>query len=301
MSWRDRPYSGDDAPGEVRVSFRRPGSVVTWLIVVNVVVFVLQQIGSTGLIRSSFFGLSLHGIQSWRLWQPVSYMFLHADVWHILFNMLGLYVFGTEFERTFGWRRFVQFYAACGIIGGLAYLALGAMRPIPYSVTPVIGASGAIYGLLFAAMIFWPHMQVILFLFPVPIRVFGLIWLAILFLQGIGGGGIQNLGGEVCHLAGAIAGIGVLYAWGIMPAVRLGAGRGFTLLPGSHEIRTRGEGAWARKQKQLAEEQAEVDRILRKVHDEGLASLSRREKKTLARATQLHREREQHLHRSNRL
>jgi hypothetical protein len=218
---------------------------------------------------------------------------------HLLFNMLGLYVFGSEFERNFGRNRFLEFYGICGIIGGVAYLTLGILRG-SYAHVPVMGASGAIYGLLLAAMIFWPQMQVILFLFPVPVRVLGLILIAIIVLQALSGG-VSNLGGEVCHLAGAAAGIGVFYMWGIMPAIRFGSGRGFTLLPGSGPRRPRGAGAWARKQRQLAEEQAEVDRILQKVHDHGLQSLTRSERKTLSRATQRQREREQELHRVDRL
>ncbi len=304
MSWRDRPYSGEDGEPELRIQFRRPGTAVTSLIVINVAVFFLQLIlRRAGVNLSETFGLSAQGLRSLYLWQLVTYMFLHADVMHLLFNMLGLYVFGSEFERTFGRRRFLEFYGICGVTGGLAYLALGLIRAYPYAYVPVVGASGAIYGLLLAAMIFWPQMQVILFLFPVPVRVLGLILLAIIALQALSGG-VANLGGEVCHMAGAAGGIGVLYMWGIMPAVRIGSGRGFTLLPGSgprRPRRPRREGAWARKQQQLAEEQAEVDRILQKVHDHGLGSLTRSERKALSRATQRQRERDRELHRVDRL
>lgn len=293
MSWRDRPYSGDESQGsELRLQFRKPNSVVTWLIVANVTVFVVDLVSRNwGDLFADIFGLSYNGIRSLYLWQLVTYMFMHADPWHLLFNMLGLYIFGMEFYRTFGRERFLQFYAICGIFGGLAYLTLSTVKP-GYHDTVLVGASGAIYGLLVAAMIFFPHIQIVMVIFPVPIRVFGLIYAAILLLQLIGPGGVRNPGGELCHIAGAATGVALLYAWGVMPRIRVGSGRIGT---------SSSEGAWARKLEQLAAEQAEVDRILDKIHHHGLHSLSRSERKTLAEATRHQKEREQEIGRSDRL
>lgn len=299
MSWQDRPYAGDSPGPELRIQWRKPSSAVTWLIIVNVVVFLLDLFSQrfAGPLAHSLFGLSLSGIKSLYLWQPLTYMFMHKGLYHLLANMLGLYIFGSEFERAFGRERFLQFYAVCGLIGGFAYLLLGAIFPADFYSSPVVGASGAIYGLLVAAIIFFPHIRVVLVIFPMPIRVFGLIVLAILVVALMTPGGMDNPGGEACHVAGAIAGIGVFYAWGIMPRIRLGGGKGITVLPGAEDLpfRRRSEGAWARKQKAMAEEQLEVDRILEKVHREGLQSLSRKEKKILARATERQRKREQEI------
>jgi hypothetical protein len=106
---------------------------------------------------------------------------------------------------------------------------------------------------------------------------------------------VENLGGEVCHFGGALAGVGTLYYWGMMPAIRFGSGSGPNLMG-----RLR-KGAWARKQRKLAEEQAEVDRILEKVHRDGIASLNRRERKILAEATQHQRERDRQAGRVDRV
>lgn len=294
MSWRDRPYSGDEGP-ELRLQFRKPSTAVVWLIVANVALYVIELVslnwtGSRFFLR--MFGLSLDGIRDFYFWQPLTYMFVHSpgSVFHLLMNMLGLYIFGSEFERTFGRQRFLQFYGTCGLVGGMAYLILSILSPEHQSI-PLVGASGAVFGLLMAAVIFFPHIQIVLIIFPMPVRVFALIWAGILLLQMLSGS-VQNLGGEVCHLAGAGAGIAVLYAWGTMPRIRFGSGR----LAG----RVR-EGAWVRKQREAAEEQAEVDRILAKIHNEGLNSLTRKERKTLAQATRHQREREQEFGRLDRL
>jgi len=314
MSWRDRPYASDDySRPELRVQFRRPSTAVTWLIIANVVVFFLDLVSQNfaGSAAHRLFGLSLGGLNHLFLWQPLTYMFMHDGILHLLFNMIGLYVFGSEFERAFGRDRFLQFYATCGLVGGLAYLCLPVFNAwyhhTPVALTihygrPLIGASGAIYGLLIAAIIFFPHIQIILFIFPMPIRVFGLIVGAILVLQLISPGRIENLGGEICHVAGATTGIVIFHAWGIMPRIRFGGGQASAKIPfGRKRPRRRSEGAWVRKQKKLAEEQAEVDRILAKVHQQGLQSLTRSERKLLARATRRQQERERQLGRTDRL
>ncbi|UCD29168.1 MAG: rhomboid family intramembrane serine protease [Planctomycetota bacterium] len=308
MSWRDRPYSQDEpSQPELRLSFRKPSTAVTWLIIANAVVYIIQLISLrwNPVFFLETFGLSLAGISQLYFWQPVTYMFLHSPfrIFHILVNMLMLYVCGSEFERAFGRQRFLQFYFTCGIVGGLAYLALSALYPGEYFIKPLVGASGAVYGLLMAAIIFFPHIQVILFIIPMPIRVFGLIVAAILLLQIVGPGGVENPGGEVCHLAGAATGVVIFYVWGIMPRIRIGSGEGTLRIPfGLGKLaQQRREGAWARKQKKLASEQADVDRILAKVKQQGIQSLTHKEKKNLARATQRQKEQDRQFGRTDRL
>jgi membrane associated rhomboid family serine protease len=300
MSWRDRPYAGDFGQPELRLRFRRPGTLTTWLIIINVAVYFVSLISyRLGLDLGQYFGLSLAGLKSFRIWQPVSYMFMHdiGDPLHILFNMIGLFIFGREFERSFGRRRFAQFYAVCGVVGGLAYLGLPIASP-RYEHVPLVGASGAIYGLMMAAIIFFPHIQVIFFIFPMPIRVFGLI-VAAMVLVNLLSGNARNPGGELAHIAGALAALGVFAVWGMFPRLAMGSGPGVQLFGGGRSrIRP---GAWARRQEKLAREQEEVDRILDKVHQTGLQSLTWRERKTLSRATKRQRERDRELDRVDRL
>jgi membrane associated rhomboid family serine protease len=303
MSWQDRPYNDGNAYGsgrpELRLQFRLPTMLVTWLVLINIAMHLVHMV-AVNIFQIPFdrwFGLSLSGLLHLRVWQLFTYMFVHdlRDLFHIIFNMLMLYFVGMQIERGFGRRRFLQFYFACGLIGGVAYLILGWLIP-SLRFVPVVGASGAIWGLLIAAMVFYPSMQLIFFVFPMPIRVFGAIMLGIFVFQILSGGG-PNLGGEICHLGGAIAGVAVLYAWGMMPRVQVGSEEG----PLSRWSSGRTKNAWARKQKKLAAEQAEVDRILDKVHREGVASLTRREKKTLATATRSQQQRDRQAGRIDRV
>lgn len=293
MSWRDRPYSGEEDVPQMRLSMPRPTTAVMWLIIANVVGLLLDTISqhaAPGLWGRTF-GLSWDGLSHGYLWQPITYMFTHAGVMHLVFNMFGLYIFGMEFERTFGRDRFLTFYAICGLMGGLAYLVLSAVSSNPaYRAMPLVGASGAVYGLLIAAIIFFPHIQVIVIIFPMPIRVFGLLLLGFLFFSLITPGQIQNLGGEVCHMAGAATGVATLYFWRMLPRLRLGI-----------RERRHGAGAWQRRIEAEAAEQEEVDRILAKVSETGLQSLTRHERRTLEVATQRQRKRDQEAGRVDRV
>jgi membrane associated rhomboid family serine protease len=163
-----------------------PGPItfaVKWIIIANVVVFVLQMF----LPLIAYFGLvPRQVIEQGRLWQLVTYMFLHAGAIHILFNMLGIWMFGVELERRWGTRYFVQYYAVSGIGGGITFL-LVSLLPIPASaatyVTPAVGASGALFGLLLAYAIYWPHRPILLLLVWVPAKVFVMIYGALALLN----------------------------------------------------------------------------------------------------------------------
>ncbi len=145
------------------------------------------------------------------VWQLVSYMFLHASVSHILFNMLALWMFGVELERRWGREFFLRFYFVAGVGAALTTILLsfvpGQLGAAMWkSVT--IGASGAIYGLLVAYAIYFPHRPIYIWmLFPIPARVFVLIMGAVAFMSSIGGnqGGIANS----AHLGGLV--VGYLY------------------------------------------------------------------------------------------
>jgi len=148
------------------------------------------------------------------LWQPVTYMFLHGGIGHLLFNMLALWMFGTELERTWGTRFFVRYYMVTGIGAALVTVAWS-LSPLPYAAemyqSLVIGASGAIYGLLLAYGLYFPTREIYLyFLFPIQARYFVMIAGAIAFLSSVGssGGGVAH----VAHLGGLL--VGYLYLRG---------------------------------------------------------------------------------------
>jgi membrane associated rhomboid family serine protease len=136
-------------------------------------------------------------------------MFLHdtSGFGHILFNMLALWMFGTELERTWGTRFFTKYYLITGVGAAATTLLLGLVSPgIYYSLT--VGASGAIYGLLMAWAMYFPHRTILFWgIFPIPARVFVLIMGGIAFLSSLGGpgGGIAH----IAHLGGLV--VGFLY------------------------------------------------------------------------------------------
>ena len=192
------PYSG--------VSFG-PGGIspaVKILLIANVVVFLLNLI--VGDVMTLRLGLSPQAIfEQWALWQPVTYMFLHSTggIGHLLFNMLALWMFGTELERTWGTRFFTKYYFITGVGAAATTLAASLIFDgVYYSVT--VGASGAIYGLLVAYAIYFPHRTIYYIIFPIPARVFVIIAGAIAFLSSLGGasGGIAH----AAHLGGLVVG-----------------------------------------------------------------------------------------------
>ena len=118
---------------------------VKWIIIINVVVFALTTFASSAF---EYFGLIPERVieRGW-IWQLATYMFLHGGALHILFNMLGVWMFGVELERRWGTRFFIQYYAVSGIGGGLTFLLISLLpfqaTAITY-VTPAVGASGAV-------------------------------------------------------------------------------------------------------------------------------------------------------------
>jgi membrane associated rhomboid family serine protease len=144
------------------------------------------------------------------IWQVATYMFLHVGTMHILFNMLGIWMFGVELERLWGTKFFGRFYAITGMGAGLCVIA-APFLPVPalqatYSI-PTIGASGALYGLLMAFAIYYPDRPILMFLlFPIPAKYFVMILGALAFL--VSGGGVSNS----AHLGGLL--FGYLYLRG---------------------------------------------------------------------------------------
>ena len=139
------------------------------------------------------------------IWQLGTYMFLHGGLFHIVFNMLALWMFGTELERIWGTRYFVKFYFVTGV--GAAMLTV-LFSLLPFGVSQqlyrsnVIGASGAIYGLLLAYALYFPDRPIYMyFVFPIPAKIFVLIMGALAFYASIAGsGGIA----DATHLGGIL-------------------------------------------------------------------------------------------------
>lgn len=161
------------------------------LLIINILFYlaalVLQRYG---VVLNDFLALYFFKAEQFKLYQLVSYMFLHADIAHLFFNMFALFMFGPAIERICGMKLFLIFYMVCGIGAGIVQevtqyvyysLTLSAydMVNIGTEVIPMteylgymrtVGASGAIYGLLLAFGMFYPNAQLFIFPFPFPIK-----------------------------------------------------------------------------------------------------------------------------------
>jgi membrane associated rhomboid family serine protease len=140
-----------------------------------------------------------------RLWQPLTYLFLHAGFLHLFFNMFGLWMFGVPLERDWGGRRFLRYYLLTGVGAGVLNVIVSLLWGGATAAVPTIGASGAIYGILLAFGLLYPHTPILIwFLFPIPARVFVLIFGALAFLSALQGPGTGI--SHISHLGGMLFG-----------------------------------------------------------------------------------------------
>ena len=154
-----------------------------------------------------------------RVWQVVTYMFLHGNIGHILFNMLALWMFGTELERTWGTRAFLRYYFIVGMAAAISTILVSSTLPFAARTfdTTTIGASGAVYGLLLAYGVMFPNRPILMyFVFPIPAKYFVMILGAIALLMSVSdsGGGVAH----VTHLGGLVAGYLLLRGRRFSPA-----------------------------------------------------------------------------------
>lgn len=184
------------------------------IIFINFIVFVLSYFFPRFSEDLHFYGaLNAYNVEFRRMyWQFFTYMFLHQNIPHILYNMLGLLFFGLSLEKAIGSKEFVLFYIVCGVLSGffsfLVYKFTGQYRIF------LLGASGAIYSVLFAYAVFFPRSVIFIWgILPVPAPVMVLIY-AIIEL----GSQLLGNGGNVAHMTHLF---GFLAAW-LYFVVRMG-------------------------------------------------------------------------------
>ena len=197
---------------------------VKWLLTINLLVFVMQFF--RGQFLEYWFALwpNLHSgylpvsgnefiaVNSFHVWQLVTYAFLHStsSISHIIFNMLGLWMFGKPLELTVGTKRFTIFYFVCVVGGALTHLVYARATGTPF---PMLGASGGIFGLLLAYGMIFPREKVYMLFIPIPIEArFFVMFYGLLELLN----GITNVEGGVAHFAhlgGMLFGFFVIQFW----------------------------------------------------------------------------------------
>ncbi len=284
-------------------SYYKPGFGVTigskWtrvimiLIIVNVTVFIIQLLFSTissqwgvptmgmspetdGVVHHVMLGPDRFTTLFWLyqplaigklwLWQFITYMFLHSvsDPWHIIFNMLVLWMFGSEVERAMGTRKFLTMYFTAGIFAGIFGCVFTPNNPI-------LGASGAIFAVEIAFAMFYPNATIIFFVFPIKAKYLVMIFAGITVFNCL-----MPTGGNVAHFAHLG---GLLY--------------GFLFI--RYEPRfSNFLISWQNQQKEKEYQKEEevkngVDALLDKVNRTGMKSLTRRERSYLKNASKRYR------------
>jgi membrane associated rhomboid family serine protease len=193
-------------------------SGVKLLMIIHVIVLIIQKFADIILpahMLEYIFGISYNGlfVNLW-IWQPFTYMFLHGGLIHIIFNLIGLWMFAGELEIEWGRKKFIKYYILSGIGAGLFISLMNYIAYKSYGSTNVtIGASGAIYAILLAYAMLWPNREVLLyFILPIKIKylvlAFGLIeFFGTLSTAAGDGGNISHIG----HLGGIITGFFLVY------------------------------------------------------------------------------------------
>ena len=216
-------------------------------------------------------------------WTFFTYMFVHAGLLHLLGNMFMLFVFGTPVESRMGSRAFILYYLLCGVGGAVFSLALSNIT----NVGPMVGASGAVLGVALAFAMYWPDAELIVFPLPVPIRARTLVALLIgadvLFAFLTPGDGIAH----VAHVGGALSGYLYFRMQGLsrrspQPPPRA-VERVVMVQSGSAEPERRTPVTPARPRRRADADPvaAEVDRVLDKISEKGIASLTPAERRFL--------------------
>ncbi|MCP4684964.1 MAG: rhomboid family intramembrane serine protease [bacterium] len=265
-----RYYQTSGPSGGRRAGFG-PGALspfIKWMLIINGGIYVLQYIFPAmtyhlGLTPARFFAEFPN-----LLYSVFTYMFLHStgQFFHILFNMFALWMFGTEIEFTWGSRKFARFYIFCGLAGAILTLIV-----YPSQMAPMIGASGAIYGLLIAYWLMFPSRQLyIYFVLPVKVKwaIPGFMLLGFFF----SGGNVAHM----AHLGGAIFGLAYMkldWRW-------LSFGKKLK------NLRYKRQEAKLEKRRQNAVDvMKRIDSILDKINEVGLENISKADRKFLEEAS----------------
>jgi membrane associated rhomboid family serine protease len=284
---------------------RWPWSATTILLGAFAAVFVAEIIASPApslLIPGNrfcynYFALSLGGLEHWRIWQLLTYQFMHAGLWHILGNSLAIYFFGRELEILLGWKKYLTLFFTSGVVGGIFQVLTTMVWPKVFPDAGVVGASAGAFGLVAAFAMIYPDRELLLLLFfVIPLRMRAktlLIFSAVLaiagvvFSESIFGGNVAN----AAHIGGMLTGIFYVrkIIQGHWPQWKFSAQRE---RPRELAATPAGKGKFWRSAARPSDEevstdqflQKEVDPILDKISAHGIQSLTAREREILEKA-----------------
>ena len=259
-------YQFQSNPGEFSYKPNLFTNAIKVLVSVNFGIFVLQTLSNAEGLFFPLFGLVPRMVWSeLMIWQPFTYLFFHGGIWHVLINMFVLWMFGSELERLWGKSHFLKFYFVTGVGSGLFTMLFNLQ-----SLTPIVGASGAVYGVLLAYGLTYPNRQIYLYGI-IPIKS---IW----FVIGIGMiafmSSFNNISqvSHITHLSGMLIGYLMLkrpvqwrHLW-------------FSIRKRTLEYRAVQEEKKATHRQKIEQD---IDIILDKINREGFDSLSQKEQDSL--------------------
>ena len=192
--------------------------IVKHFIIINVIMFALTLLAENFMLEK--FALFYFNSPFFKPYQLISYIFMHGGFMHILFNMYSLYIFGSVLESVWGGKKFFIYYMVTGIGAALFHLFItylriesGVLDPYLASIIPMVGASGAIYGLLLAYGVLFPNNVLTLFFPPVSLKAKYMVFVfgGLEFLLGLGGSGDGVA--HFAHLGGLLFGFVILMIW----------------------------------------------------------------------------------------
>ncbi len=282
---------------DIKSSFKK-GSYLTQLIYINIAVFLLVTLVSVfsffggyggGNLLTDFLALPAYLPNLWyRVWTPITYMFLHEQFIHLLFNLLWLYWFGQIFLQYFEQKHLLSVYLSGGLVGGLLYMLAYNMFPVFENALPIayaLGASASVYAIVFATATYVPDLEIRLaFLGHVKLKYLAMILIG-LDLISIPS---MNAGGHIAHLGGALFGFWFAYEYkkGRLLTKRMESWLEvfFTLFKRKPKMKVtykKTGNVDYDYQNKKASQQKQINEILDKISKSGYSSLSQKEKEML--------------------
>lgn len=281
MKYRQAPFrSGPQRKGQ-------GVSAVKILVIINIAIFIMQFLNpgtqfSPGLTER--FSLVAPAVREGQFYRLITSMFLHGGLFHILFNMWGLYLFGSLLEQRIGRTHFLVMYFLSGLTGSALWMLTNWDSSVG-----CIGASGALFGVIISTAMFFPDIKIMLLFPPVPMKLktFAIVYVIIEILMetsSLGKGGFFGNIAHVVHLGGALGGYLYIHflfgreaSWDILPSFK--QKNSAYKAPSGWDFKSNSStGANERVT------QKELDRLLDKISTSGINSLSEDEMETLRRA-----------------
>ena len=264
-------YQFQTNPGDYSYTPNSNATAIKILVSINFGIFLLQALSKSERLFFPLFGLVPKLVWSdLMIWQPFTYMFFHGGVWHVLINMFVLWMFGSELERIWGRDRFLKFFFITGVGSGLITMLFSLQ-----SMTPVVGASGSVYGVLLAYGLTYPNRRVYLYGI-IPIKsiwfVFGIGLMAFL-------SSFNNIS-EISHLTHIS---GMLIGYLLLKKPINWTSLWFSMRKRTLEYRV------MKEEKKLVEKnkiENDVNKILDKINREGYDSLTENEAERLYKGSQ---------------